>query len=794
MRIKTASIGFIIGLFLLGSLLIWVSSVSLSKTEKIQGIWVEFEQHRNEKLSVLITLRRELGYGGMIHQFKNYILRQRLDDAKKITSSIGGAKAALTQYKSLQRNENEDLAILQIEQSLDAYQNAINKIASLIGQQKTARQIDYTVKIDDSFALEALKSLENEAEISNNIDSSKPRLLSLLRTAMGYGGLIHNFKNYILRYSPETFTRVEAEADNIKSLVKLYKNNTLSPAEESALNNILSVVQAYQKKLLIIQKMSNRDELARTIDKTAIINDTPALEGFIALQQEININNALRAKQLSEALEVTQKASNIIFYLTLTSFIILIAMAIWLMEWKIVKPIFKLTNTMSRLSQGELDLKIPGIQQNTEVGEMARAVEIFKINAIKKQEIEISLQSFNQRLEEQVHQRTEKLKDNEIKLAAMVEHAVEGEERLKIIIDTSMDAVIQINDEGIVINWNQKAEAIFGWSSNNALGRYLHDLIIPKQYKAKHIDGINRFLATEKMTIINNRLEMIATHQNGHEIPIEITISPVKYKGRYQFSAFARDITDQKRCQSAIIAAKEAAEEANIAKSTFLANMSHELRTPMHGILSFSHFGFKKSDSASREKLHHYFSNIHTSGERLLALLNNLLDLSKIEAGKMEIKMEIADLVTTYTCCYLEQEQHMNDLQLNVQLNKPEHAMTGTFDDIRIKQVIANLLSNAIKFSPEGSSITTTLNKNHKHELCFSIQDSGIGIPENELDSVFDAFIQSSKTKTGAGGTGLGLAICKEIIKGHNGKIWAENSPEGGAIFNFVIPRQVKSE
>lgn len=218
--------------------------------------------------------------------------------------------------------------------------------------------------------------------------------------------------------------------------------------------------------------------------------------------------------------------------------------------------------------------------------------------------------------------------------------------------------------------------------------------------------------------------------------------------------------------------------------------MSHELRTPMHGILSFSNMGIKKIDSASQEKLLRYFSGINMSGERLLILLNDLLDLSKIESGKMEFTMTQGNISDVYVSCYGEQEQRMKDVGIQVELIEPEYPVTGLFDVFRIKQVITNLISNVIKFSPRGSIAIAKISTNDKQELCFSLKDRGVGIPEEELSSVFNAFIQSSKTKTGAGGTGLGLAICKEIIEGHGGKIWAENNPEGGAVFKFVFRSQ----
>ena len=246
--------------------------------------------------------------------------------------------------------------------------------------------------------------------------------------------------------------------------------------------------------------------------------------------------------------------------------------------------------------------------------------------------------------------------------------------------------------------------------------------------------------------------------------------------------------------------AKEEAERANNLKSEFLANMSHELRTPMHSILSFSRFGIDKIDETSKVKNLSYFKNINVASKRLMTLLSDLLDLSKLEAGNETYKMESANIWQMTNDVVFEMEAFLKEKNLKVRIEDPLVPTEIICDEHKIGQVIRNLLSNAVKFTPERkyiavsfSSDKTTHGKRSSDKemipaLLVSVKDEGVGIPEDELDNIFDKFIQSSTTKTGAGGTGLGLAICKEIILAHKGKIWAENNPEGGATFSFMLP------
>ena len=257
-----------------------------------------------------------------------------------------------------------------------------------------------------------------------------------------------------------------------------------------------------------------------------------------------------------------------------------------------------------------------------------------------------------------------------------------------------------------------------------------------------------------------------------------------------------REIFEKQQIEEKLIYAIRKSEESNQAKSEFLANVSHELRNPMHHILSYSKYGIDKLNSVPLEKLLHYFRQIKTSGDRLMRLVNDLLDLSKMEAGKMTYSMKKVSMLQILNEGIMEFSQTVDNKRISLSLEECAEEIFLECDMYKIGQVFRNLLSNAVNFSAPGQSITIgyqTTDLNSESGVAVFIQDRGVGIPTEELEAIFDKFTQSSRTKTGAGGTGLGLAICIEIIKDHGGKIFASNNPDGGATFTFVLPLRIKN-
>ncbi len=252
------------------------------------------------------------------------------------------------------------------------------------------------------------------------------------------------------------------------------------------------------------------------------------------------------------------------------------------------------------------------------------------------------------------------------------------------------------------------------------------------------------------------------------------------------------DVSDFREAERLTREAHEAAEEASRSKSEFVANMSHELRTPLQSIMGFSELGMLRSKADAR--MAGMFEDIHRSGERMLSLVNDLLDVAKLESTVGTFHLERVDLRGVIHPVLRELEPLLAQRRLHMEVALGDLPLIAKVDPVRFQQVIRNVVANAIKFSPEASSITLLGRVDRRGQIRLAVRDHGPGIPEGELNAVFEAFKQSSTTKDGSGGTGLGLAICKKIVEALGGRIYAENVRQGGAVFHIILPARGTSE
>ena len=389
---------------------------------------------------------------------------------------------------------------------------------------------------------------------------------------------------------------------------------------------------------------------------------------------------------------------------------------------------------------------------------------------------------------------------------------IKRREKYHSVVNNANEAIFIVYDE-VMQYANPKSAEIMECSREELLNTPFIEFVHEKD-RAMVMDRYKRRLQGESVPDV---YAIRAESRSGIKW-LEIKPIPMNWDNKPSILVFASDITERKKAEDKLQAAhqllekkvdertkelKKTAEKAESAakvRTNFLNNMSHEFKTPLHQILNYSQFGIQKFDRAGKDKLLYYFSSIEKIGKRLTSLVNDILELSRLESGKMDYTMSMVDL-----------DKLVRSISefLFLESGKKVHLKLETMDsplvfcdEAKINKVVRILLTNAVKFTPPHKNVSVSIKPGEitvhspvKGEQTVSavvveIKDEGIGIPKNELKLIFDKFVQSSKTASGAGGKGLGLSICKEIIKAHNGEIWAENNPNEGATLSFQLPIQ----
>jgi PAS domain S-box-containing protein len=364
--------------------------------------------------------------------------------------------------------------------------------------------------------------------------------------------------------------------------------------------------------------------------------------------------------------------------------------------------------------------------------------------------------------------------------------ALESEKKYRTIIEDAGDVVFTNNYQGIFTFINSRASELTGYKPEELIGKHFSSIIAPEWIDSAKAFYYNQF----KKRIATTLFEFQVITKDGKRKWVEQTVVLISRGEEVgDFHCIVRDITTRKEMEQQLTAAKEKAEEATKAKEMFLASMSHEIRTPMNGVIGMANLlSGTNLDSEQKE----YTDAIIDSAQRLLVIINDILDLSKINAGKVSLNYEpfdIKEVLKTVNATLAVRAKEKN-ITLNTTIdNTIPGKVVG--DAVRLSQVLWNLAGNAVKFTERGSvdiSLKKLPSEHGKVKLAFSIKDSGIGIAPERLPYIFDPFVQADKKITHLyGGTGLGLDIAQKIVQLQGGNITVESEPGKGSTFSFVL-------
>ena len=389
--------------------------------------------------------------------------------------------------------------------------------------------------------------------------------------------------------------------------------------------------------------------------------------------------------------------------------------------------------------------------------------------------------------------------------AARAEAGVE--KRYRKLLEAAPDAILEVDRQGRIVLVNMQAERLFGYTRAELLGNRI-EFLIPDRFRGRHPGHRDTFFEHPIMRPMGTGLELYARRADGSEFAVDVTLSPYDSDGAGRVICVVRDVTERKLAEEQIRTLNQHLEQrtaelvatnkelelrnreverVNRLKDEFLASMSHELRTPLNSIIGFSDLLAEQGAANFNPKQKRFLGHIQQGSRHLLELINDILDLSKIEAGHLELKYEdfevsqaVAEVVATVRPIATAK---------NIQFDSVVASDLFLYADrLRFKQVLYNLLSNALKFTPAGGQVSIE-GSEERRAVRFRVADTGIGIPTGEQEAIFESFHQVGTTTKGVReGTGLGLAITKRLVEQHGGSIWVESELGKGSRFFFTLP------
>jgi protein-histidine pros-kinase len=362
------------------------------------------------------------------------------------------------------------------------------------------------------------------------------------------------------------------------------------------------------------------------------------------------------------------------------------------------------------------------------------------------------------------------------------------ESQYRDLLESTPDAIIMANQTGRIVLANSQAERLFGYDRGELLGT-LVEVLLPGRYRGPHVGHRSAYFGQPRTRSMGAGLELYGLRKDGSEFPVEISLSPLKTDGGTLVMSAIRDITSRKGIERTLQEKNVELERANQAKDRFLASMSHELRTPLNGIIGFAEFLSDGRPGSLNDKQKEYLGDILNSGRHLLHLINDMLDLVKIQAGRVDLALEdfsIRDAIGE-VCTGVHPLAAGKDIEVHVTIANGLEFVT--LDKQRFKQILFNLLSNALKFTDEHGHVGIDVTPVGEDRFHLVVSDDGIGIRAEDISRLFTEFEQlETGTARRFGGTGLGLALTRKLVELHGGEIDVESEFGKGSRFGILLP------
>jgi PAS domain S-box-containing protein len=356
------------------------------------------------------------------------------------------------------------------------------------------------------------------------------------------------------------------------------------------------------------------------------------------------------------------------------------------------------------------------------------------------------------------------------------------------ILDTATDGVLIIDRDGKITGMNKSAEALFGFDFAEIQNSSFTMLFAPESHRAA-VDYLDKLGSNGVASILNDGREVVGRERNGGLIPLFMNLGKVGEDGQ-KFCAVLRDITQWKRAEEELTGARRLAEQASSHKSDFLAKVSHEMRTPLNAIIGFAEVMIEERfGPIGSERYREYLKDIHHSGGHLISLINDLLDLSKIEAGKLELNFASVDVNDIAKQCMSIMQPQANRERIIIRSALAEHLPPVVADERSIRQIVLNLLSNSVKFTKPGGQVILSTSLTDKGEVVLRVRDTGVGMTEEEVAAALEPFRQlATSGRDSAGGTGLGLPLTKALVEANRASFHIKSAANAGTLIEVAFP------